>query len=316
MPRVSVIIPTYNHRDYVLLALESVFAQTFTDYEIIVVNDGSPDGTAELLRPLAENGRVRYIEQPNAGQAAARNRGLAEASGEFIAFLDDDDLWPPDKLAWQVEALDANPDMCLIAGAARVFNGDNPEICIWNDADDELTIAKLCESNPMTSPGQTLIRRHALDAIGGLREDIWGADDWDLYFRLARQGRQFRQKRIALHYRIHGANASHDTLRMVGNALQVLRENLPDHEPAERRLLELAGTSTILRNYRALLVGKCKEAVRRTEWRVAFRCVWMLGQFRRVFAAEPRTIVILLALFLPVRVRNRVRTVEEIRFRG
>ena len=97
MATVSVIIPTYNHVDYVAETLETVFAQTFGDYEVIVVNDGSPDGTAEVLRPSREAGRIRYIEQANAGQAAARNRGLAEARGEFIAFLDDDDLWPPDK---------------------------------------------------------------------------------------------------------------------------------------------------------------------------------------------------------------------------
>src|SRR5271170_3450676 len=99
---VSVVIPTYNHRDFVVEALESVFAQTFTDYEVIVVNDGSPDDTAAVLRPYIESGRIRYIEQENRGQAGARNRGLAEARGEFVAYLDDDDLWLRDKLAWQV----------------------------------------------------------------------------------------------------------------------------------------------------------------------------------------------------------------------
>src|ERR1700719_2929443 len=105
MPAVSVIIPTYNHRDFVLDAIESVFAQTFTDYEVIVVNDGSPDDTASVLAPLASAGRIRYLEQANAGQGAARNRGIAQARGEFIALLDDDDRWPADKLEWQVGEL-------------------------------------------------------------------------------------------------------------------------------------------------------------------------------------------------------------------
>ena len=117
-PCVSVIIPTYKHQDFVLATLDSVFAQTFTDYEVIVINDGSPDDTAEVLLPLAEAGRIRYIEQKNTGQSIARNRGIAEAQGEFIALLDDDDLWPPDKLEWQVEALRRQPDVALIAGPA------------------------------------------------------------------------------------------------------------------------------------------------------------------------------------------------------
>src|SRR4051794_22002333 len=121
MPLVSVIIPTYKHRDYVLRTLESVFAQTFTDYEIIVVNDGSPDDTADVLRPLVEAGRIRYIEQPNAGQASARNRGIAEARGEFIAMLDDDDLWPAGKLEWQVAEMHRDSDAVVIYGFAEFF---------------------------------------------------------------------------------------------------------------------------------------------------------------------------------------------------
>src|SRR3954470_24757434 len=99
-PAVSVVIPTYRHRDYVLRTLDSVFAQTYRDFEVIVVNDGSPDDTNRRIRPLVSAGRIRYIEQANAGQAAARNTGIAHARGRYIALLDDDDLWPADKLAW------------------------------------------------------------------------------------------------------------------------------------------------------------------------------------------------------------------------
>ncbi len=305
MPAVSVIVPTYNHQEYVLATLESVFAQTFTDYEVIVVNDGSPDGTAERLRPLADAGRIHYVEQANAGQAAARNRGLAEASGEFIAFLDDDDLWPPDKLAWQVEALRADPGVCLIAGSARVFQHDDQEICHWNREAGDLTLERLCESNPMTSPGQTLIRRPALAAVGGLREAVWGADDWDLYFRLARRGRLVIRDRTALHYRVHAANASRQILKMVGHSLRVLRENVSAGAPGTRWRLEQTGTRTLFRNYAPLLVGQWKEALRRGEWRRAGECLRTLGQFRRLLAANPRLLIGLLALFLPVRLRAR-----------
>src|SRR4051812_10173624 len=104
-PTVSVVIPTYGHCRYVLETIESALGQTFSSNEIIVVNDGSPDDTVVVLQPYTQTGRIRYFEQPNAGQASARNRGLAEATGEFVAFLDDDDIWPADKLAWQIQAM-------------------------------------------------------------------------------------------------------------------------------------------------------------------------------------------------------------------
>jgi glycosyltransferase involved in cell wall biosynthesis len=223
-PRVSVIIPTYNHRDYVLETLESVFAQTFTDYEVIVVNDGSPDDPAELLRPLAEAGRIKYIEQPNAGQAAARNRGLAEAKGEFIAFLDDDDLWPPDKLEWQVRAMRSGSfvavygfsEMFGTSDAQRVPEAPGPSGCVFGH---------FLEGNWMSSPGQVLIRRTALEDVGGFDGSIWGADDWDLYLRLAKCGMFLYEDRIALRYRCHTANASRDVVRMYLNCCRVYRKH-------------------------------------------------------------------------------------------
>ena len=98
-PRVSIVIPTYQHCDFILRTLSSVFEQSLGDYEIIVVNDGSKDDTATVLAPLVDAGRITYIEQENRGQSHARNVGLSRARGEYIAFLDDDDIWPPEKLA-------------------------------------------------------------------------------------------------------------------------------------------------------------------------------------------------------------------------
>ncbi len=121
---ISVVVPTYNHRDYVLQAIESVFAQTFAACEVIVVNDGSPDDTATLLRPLIDEGRIVYLEQENQGQAAARNRGWQAARGRYLAFLDDDDLWPPEKLEWQVRVLEEQPGTVLVYGPPARIHRD------------------------------------------------------------------------------------------------------------------------------------------------------------------------------------------------
>lgn len=222
-PTVSVVIPTYGHGELVEATLDSVFAQSFRDFEIVVVNDGSPDDTADRLRPLAEAGRIRYVEQANQGQGAARNRGLREARGELIAFLDDDDLWPSDKLAWQVEALRRSPDAVMAYGYHGKLHGESrlevddpipyrPSGQVWRE---------FRLRNWLLSPGQALMRADALRSLGGFDPEIWGSDDWDLYVRLAARGSFVFEPRVALHYRIHGANASRRAVLHARNHMRV-----------------------------------------------------------------------------------------------
>src|SRR5438067_12184345 len=110
-PKVSVIIPTYNRVARVQNAINSVLCQTFTDFEVIVVDDGSSDDTAIILQETYGD-RIRYFAQPNQGVSAARNKGLAEARGEWIALLDSDDLWEKEKLEWQFKALQRFGSQC------------------------------------------------------------------------------------------------------------------------------------------------------------------------------------------------------------
>jgi glycosyltransferase involved in cell wall biosynthesis len=221
-----VIIPTYNHRDFVIETLESVFAQTFTDYEVIVVNDGSPDDTGEVLRPYIQSGRIRYIEQPNAGQAAARNRGLAEAKGEFIAFLDDDDIWPADKLEWQVRTL-RTTSYAAVGGISGLIERGVRMTPTESDEVNEFSVTSLFCGSPFSSPGQILIRRSVLTSIGGFDEDIWGSDDFDLLIRLSMAGSVVEIRKCALYYRRHATNASLAVERMFWNCLIVIKKNLP-----------------------------------------------------------------------------------------
>jgi glycosyltransferase involved in cell wall biosynthesis len=216
-PAVSVVIPTYGHRDWVVATLESVLAQSFRDFEIVVVNDGSPDDTAALVKPYVEDGRVLYVEQRNAGQSAARNRGIGCARGEFIALLDDDDLWPPDKLAWQVDALREDPSIGVVAGVAEFIDAEGRPLHVTPFV-EELPFSSLFRHCPITSPGQTLIRRALLDEIGGLDETVAGVDDWDLWFKLAARSRFVMRRRIALRYRRHEGNASHQVGRLYAAA--------------------------------------------------------------------------------------------------
>jgi glycosyltransferase involved in cell wall biosynthesis len=226
-PAVSVIIPTYNHRDWIIETLDSVFAQTYRDFEVIIVNDGSPDDTNTVVKRIVEERGIRYFDQPNAGQAHARNEGLAQARGEFIAFLDDDDLWPPDKLEWQAEVLNTYPDAVMVYGGMRFVDaGHDTAIDPGPDAPAGAIREQFLRRNRIWSPGQTLIRRSAMREIGPLDESVWGADDWDMYIRLAGVGRVEYRNRLALRYRKHIGNASGNSIRMYFSQRKVFRKHM------------------------------------------------------------------------------------------
>ena len=229
MPLVSVIIPTYGHAELILQTLDSVFTQTYQDYEVIVVNDGSPDNTAQILAPLISAGRIQYFEQSNQGVAAARNFGIANSKGKYIALLDDDDLWPPGKLEWQVADIESC-DAVLVGGTAGAIGADGslkaPTECLEESKAYEFE--DLFEGSPFLSPGQTLIDRHALELAGGFDSKIWGADDYDLWIGLSQHGQLIRRNMLALYYRNHEGNASRDTIRMIRNIKRVFQKRLPE----------------------------------------------------------------------------------------
>ena len=237
MPAVSVVIPTYHHAHTVLDTLESVFAQTLANYEVIVVNDGSPDETAQLLEPLVRSGKIRIFEQRNKGQAAARNRGLAEAHGEFVAFLDDDDLWPKDKLQWQCDYLSKNADVILIGGSCNLLHpdGTHGENVVLHEGN--ITVESISRGSPFFSPGQTLIRRDVLTDVGGFDTAFWGADDMDLWFRLALRGKLVARTRLALHYRVHEGNLSRDVIKMYTNLFRMVRRHIKMVDRTDRTRL-------------------------------------------------------------------------------
>jgi glycosyltransferase involved in cell wall biosynthesis len=224
-PVVSVVIPTYKHARYIDETLRSVFAQTFTDFEVIVVNDGSPDDTAAVLQPWIASGHIRYREQTNAGQSAARNTGIRLARGEFLALLDDDDLWPEDKLAVQVERLRDHPEFVVTYGYVRGFGTQEfRDPRTPGDAGDLKDV--LLRRNIITSPGQALIRTSGMRAIGGLDETIRGADDWDLWISLSHHGTFDYTEHCTLRYRLHENNASRNSRYMFDALIRVLHKHL------------------------------------------------------------------------------------------
>ncbi len=185
MPTISIIVPAYNAERTIVETVTSVQQQTYSDFELIVINDGSTDQTLELLGKV-QDPRLKVYSYENGGLSVARNRGIAQASGEFIAFLDADDLWTTDKLELQLTALQQHPE----AGVAyswtlfmdekgELFHADKPIFFEGN------VCAQLLVSNFLASGSNPLIRTQAVTSIGEFDPLVSGAADWDYWLRLA-----------------------------------------------------------------------------------------------------------------------------------
>lgn len=184
MPTISVIIPAYNAEHTILKTIESVQRQTFLDFELIVIDDGSTDHTLELLYTIQDS-RLKIFSNENGGVSVARNRGIAHATGEFIAFLDADDLWTTDKLELQLAALQQHPE----AGVAyswthflseeELLHTDSPVFFEGN------VYVQLLLWNFLYSGSNPLIRKQALESIGEFDPTLTYGEDWELYLRLA-----------------------------------------------------------------------------------------------------------------------------------
>jgi glycosyltransferase involved in cell wall biosynthesis len=201
-PLVSVVMATYNRERYLGLAVRSVIAQTFTDWELIVIDDGSVDGTPALMEPLLADPRIRYERQENKGQASARNRGLKAARGEFVCFMDSDNLWLADKLRRQVELMKSHPDVDVLYGENDIIDEEGrvqpstPMRRYSGHITEQLLIDNFVTFNT------AMVRRHRLLECGGLDERIRRADDYDLWLRLSVRCKFLHVPEVWAQYRV------------------------------------------------------------------------------------------------------------------
>lgn len=187
-PMVSVVITCYNYGAYVFFCLESVFAQTFMDYEIILVDDGSTDDSAQQIEPFLQDTRLRYIRQKNGGQANAKNRGIKESKGAFIAFLDADDLWREDKLEKQLPLFE-NEKVGVVYSRQRFIDHEGEDAGYPPFRKTLLpktgkVTAELFMDNfvPFSS---SVVRKKCFENFGSFDESIAMGIDWDLWLRLS-----------------------------------------------------------------------------------------------------------------------------------
>jgi len=197
-PRVSVVMPAFNAEAFIVEAIASVLAQAHRPLEVIVVDDGSTDSTAALAASFG--GAVRLHRQANAGPPTARNRGLELATGEFVTFLDADDLFTPEMLVRQLARMRRRPDIDIVLGGMRHFEDGDP---------DGASLRQEGEISLQLSCG--LFRRSVFDTVGRFDPALWQCDDWDWFMR-ARELRVglLLHRDVVVHHRLHGANLTRD----------------------------------------------------------------------------------------------------------
>lgn len=207
--KVSVIIPAYNSLRFIQSTLESAVGQSFSDFEVILVDDGSTDGSSEVIQSLADvYPQVQYHYQSNAGVAAARNHGFRLAKGDYIAFLDADDIWLPDNLAKKVAYLQQHPQVGLVHSDAAVINGEGVATGLVKAGKDGQLLNDLLLWNGtcIPAPSSILVRREVIEKVGGFDESLSTAADQEFFFRVAAKYPIGRIPEVTWQYRVHSTN--------------------------------------------------------------------------------------------------------------
>jgi glycosyltransferase involved in cell wall biosynthesis len=222
MPLISVVIPVFNGEKTIKETIDSVLKQTFTDFELIVINDGSQDLTVEVVEKIQDS-RIQVYSYQNAGLAASRNRGIDRSTGEYIAFIDADDMWTPDKLEAQFNALKSHPEAAVAYSWTDYideysqFLGKGGHITVNGNIYPHLLLTDLLEngSNP-------LIRKQAFIEVGNFDESLRAAEDWDMLLRLAIRYHFIAVSSPQVLYRISSNSMSFNVLQQERESLKVI----------------------------------------------------------------------------------------------
>ena len=276
--QVSVIIPCYNQARFLGEAIDSVLAQTFRNYEIIVVDDGSTDDT----RLTAESfDQVRYLRQINRGLASARNMGLETSNGNYVVFLDADDRLLPNALQDGVEALETRPDCAFAYGHVNLIASDGSPLPTPRQIPvRENHYLELLRHNYIWTTGAVLYHRKVLESVGAFSESLSGSADFDLNARITRVFPVCCADTAVLEYRRHNESMSRDYALMLRNAV-VVRLN-QRRLVRGRQVFETAlrtGILTVQEDYGEKLLDVVGKGLRDGKWGAAVSGVTILARY-------------------------------------
>ena len=277
---VSVVISCYNHENYLPEAIESVLEQSYPHFELIVVDDGSTDGSWDVAQSFSA---ARCIKQKNAGTpAATRNRGLQESRGEYVVFLDGDDRLLPHALEIGVRHLENHPDCAFAAGRCQSMSSDQKCLTSFPSNAETDHYRALLIKNYILTPGSVIFRRAVVDELNGFDSsfEIKGSDDYDMYLRIAAKWPVYYHNDTVLEYREHDSNLSKNPDRMLKSTVTVLRaqQNFAKRKPAYKKAYN-QGMSFWREFYGDQVVETVREDVRDRNWRQALKGIQVLFQY-------------------------------------
>jgi len=298
-PRISIIIPAYNAEPFLAETLASVQRQTYREFEVIVVDDGSTDRTGEIAQRFVEkDARFILLRQKNAGECVARNVALERARGEWIAFLDADDVWLSKKLAAQLDLLKQEPRANLLFTDYFSWDGQNDLGRRYSDPDKfpDGDVGRRLIFFDLFGMSTVMIKRKALDAVGLMDIELQGAPDWDLWLRIAERGLCAKGVRQPLaRYRLWSGNVSRNIIRMRESNVLILEKALARPQCAAwrrayRRSLQIARGNLEFARVRPLIETQPKavSAAALHAWLYCpTRFKWLLWYFATLWPNSP-----------------------------
>jgi len=266
-PRTSVVIPTYNRAGIVGRAIQSVLAQSFHDWELVVVDDGSVDDTESVVASF-EDARIQFIRHArNRGQSAARNIGIARARGDWVSFLDSDDEWDPDKLSWEAERIRLMADSVgLLYCGKRIREEKGRLLRVRMPTREGQVYQSLLAWDFIGSCSRVTVRREALVRTGGFDENLGNAEDWDLWLRIAKHYEVAAMRRCLL-TRYFGSQQVTGSVRSICAGKERFLEKHGAEMPAKVRAKHLAALATMLMNYDTAKARAMAHETLQLDWR-------------------------------------------------
>ena len=225
-PLVSVVMATYNMSRYLPLAVRSVLAQTYENIELLIVDDGSTDDTAKVVEPFLDDPRVKYRIQENKGQASAKNHGIRESSGEYIAFLDADDMWAPEKIDLQLPVFSRSETLGVVYSRLAYIDENGTQLKV---SDEELFRGRV--SGPLlirnfVGFSTSVVRKECFDRLGGFKEQIRMGIDYDLWLRFSTQYEFDYVDRPLLYYRVWSGQMSNNCKGRYLSGIEIMKNFL------------------------------------------------------------------------------------------
>ena len=213
---VSIIIPAYNAERFIAETIQSVVHQTYTNWELLIIDDGSKDNTAQIVKSFLNDNRIKYFFQKNSGVSAARNLGMSYSSGNYLAFLDADDLWEKENLEKKIKFLDSNPDSGMVISYMQIIIGDvEKKGAILQGMEGEvLDPLLLWEESSQTAPSNMLVRKEVMAEVGCWDTELSTAADQELFFRIASKYKIGRIDQVLTNYRVHKKNM-HSNIKLL-----------------------------------------------------------------------------------------------------